>query len=300
MPSSNRSQPEQRAEMAAPHRPIAPIAAHHGPQTERLLHSHQRQTLARRQQRFPLNQNNTATRKPRVGLYRAWTAPIDEGWTRWILTEYGFSPVTAPQRRHPGWPPDRPLRFPIILPDSSSAQIADGFATRFRAPHVLRRHRRFRCPSPARVSSESRRHPHRFQQRLALRYQTLFSLPVTNILATLNADQFYCSGSLLRIELKSAIAPRRLGPALRTHRYVRTRSRRSTPNPPSSGAILATYPKERNPLASGYLLHPEVIQGKTAALEAYYGKGRIYLLGFRPQWRGQSHGGIQVRLQHDL
>jgi len=41
---------------------------------------------------------------------------------------------------------------------------------------------------------------------------------------------------------------------------------------------------------SGYLLHPEKIQGKAAALEVQYGKGRIYLLGFRPQWRGQSHG----------
>ena len=41
---------------------------------------------------------------------------------------------------------------------------------------------------------------------------------------------------------------------------------------------------------SGYLLHPERIQGKAAALEVQYGKGRVYLLGFRPQWRGQSHG----------
>jgi len=38
------------------------------------------------------------------------------------------------------------------------------------------------------------------------------------------------------------------------------------------------------------LLHPEKIQGKAAALEVQYGKGRVYLLGFRPQWRGQSHG----------
>ena len=56
------------------------------------------------------------------------------------------------------------------------------------------------------------------------------------------------------------------------------------------GAILASYPKERNPLASGYLLHPERLQGKAAALEVFYGDGRVYLFGFRPQWRGQSHG----------
>ena len=41
---------------------------------------------------------------------------------------------------------------------------------------------------------------------------------------------------------------------------------------------------------SGYLLHPERIEGKAAALEVQYGKGRVYLLGFRPQWRGQAHG----------
>src|SRR5205085_12102754 len=56
------------------------------------------------------------------------------------------------------------------------------------------------------------------------------------------------------------------------------------------GTVLATYSRERNPLASGYLLHPEVIQGKSAALEVFYGSGRVYLFGFRPQWRGQSHG----------
>ena len=37
------------------------------------------------------------------------------------------------------------------------------------------------------------------------------------------------------------------------------------------------------------LLHPEAIQGKTAALEVEYGRGRIFLYGFKPQFRGQSH-----------
>jgi len=56
------------------------------------------------------------------------------------------------------------------------------------------------------------------------------------------------------------------------------------------GTVLASYPRDRNPLESGYLLHPERIQGKAAALEVFYGEGRVYLFGFRPQWRGQSHG----------
>jgi hypothetical protein len=56
------------------------------------------------------------------------------------------------------------------------------------------------------------------------------------------------------------------------------------------GRILAAYPKDQSPLMSGYLLHPERIQGKAAAVEVQYGKGRVYLLGFRPQWRGQAHG----------
>src|SRR5262249_40584760 len=56
------------------------------------------------------------------------------------------------------------------------------------------------------------------------------------------------------------------------------------------GNVLASYSRENNPLASGYLLHPERIQGKAAALEMFYGDGRVYLFGFRPQWRGQSHG----------
>jgi hypothetical protein len=38
------------------------------------------------------------------------------------------------------------------------------------------------------------------------------------------------------------------------------------------------------------LLHPEAIEDKVAALELSYGSGRIFLYGFKPQWRGQSHG----------
>src|SRR5262249_8492003 len=116
-----------------------------------------------------------------------------------------------------------------------------------------------------------------------------FSLPVTNILSGLKNDQFFCSGSLLRVELRDQSHPGVWG---MPHEPIVMFERGPAFELKSDfqGTILASYPKDRNPLASGFLLHPERIQGKAAALEAFYGKGRVYLFGFRPQWRGQSHG----------
>src|SRR5262249_47631911 len=68
-----------------------------------------------------------ATSKPRVGLYRAWVPVIDEGWTRWILENYGFAPKTL--RNEDVQAGHLSERFDaIIIPDSSSRVILEGFA----------------------------------------------------------------------------------------------------------------------------------------------------------------------------
>ena len=61
------------------------------------------------------------------------------------------------------------------------------------------------------------------------------------------------------------------------------------------GAVLASFPAEGSPLRSGYLLGEKYLQGKAAALDVKHGEGRIILLGFRPQWRGQPSGSFRVR-----
>ena len=104
------------------------------------------------------------------------------------------------------------------------------------------------------------------------------------------SDTFFCSGALFRVEQEnpelpinygipdSPIVMFQRGPGLRPHwPALKARSWPATQRAP-------------NPLESGLLLHPEAIQDKAAAIELTYGKGRILLYGFKPQFRGQSHG----------
>jgi hypothetical protein len=231
-------------------------------------------------------QDTMATKKPRVGLYRSWTGNIDEGWTRWILENYGFAPVTLRNGDiQAGHLRDR--LDAIIIPDAGTKQIMNGFA-----PGTISGEY---SGGVGETGAEALRVFVRAGGTLiafnnaSLMAIASLGLPVSNILDGLNDDQFYCSGSLLRVELRDVNHPAlwgmprepivmfERGPAFETKSGFR-------------GTILASYPKERNPLASGFLLHPERIQGKAAALEVFYGDGRVYLFGFRPQWRGQSHG----------
>jgi hypothetical protein len=227
-----------------------------------------------------------AIKKPRVGLYRPWTPSIDEGWTRWILEDYGFAPITL--RNGDIQAGHLRERFDaILIADSSPRSLMEGYA----AGTIPGEY----AGGIGEPGAEALRNFVRQGGTLiAFNGATVFAidqfhLPVTNLLGSLTPEQFYCSGSLLRVELRDPAhaavqgLPREpivmfeRGPAFETKAGFR-------------GAVLATYPRDRNPLESGYLLHPERIQGKSAALEVFYGEGRVYLLGFRPQWRGQSHG----------
>jgi hypothetical protein len=233
--------------------------------------------------------DTTEVKKPRVGLYRAWVPIIDEGWTRWLLENYAFNPVSL--RNGDIQSGNLRDRFDaIILPDARPDTLRNGFGpgsipgeyTGGIGLEGVAALRDFVLSGGILIT---------FNNASLFAIDDL-GLPVKNVLAGLKDDQFFCSGALLRVEMQDPTDAAAWGlphdPVVMFERGPAFESKEGF-----RGRIIAAYPKEQSPLMSGYLLHSEKIQGKAAAMEVQYGKGRVYLLGFRPQWRGQSHGTYQ-------
>jgi hypothetical protein len=222
----------------------------------------------------------------RTGLYRSFQANIDEGWTRWILEQFDFpfSNVYNADIRG-GHLRDR---FDVIIfPDSNARAILEGHR-----PGTIPE--RYAGGIGQEGVDELRDFVNDGGTLIAFNNASLFAidqfgLPVTNALAGLNPTQFFCTGCLLKVHVEDTknalteglsenpIVMFERGPAFDTKSDFK-------------GAVLARYARERSPLESGYLAGPDRLQGKAAALDVNYGKGHVILLGFRPQWRGQSHG----------
>ncbi len=227
-----------------------------------------------------------ALKKARVGLYRPWNPSIDEGWTRWVLEQYNFDAksIYNADIRSAGL---RSRYDVIVIPDMRSEQLMNGF----RVGSVPGQY----AGGIEKAGLENLRDFVRSGGTLvamngaASALIPLMSLPVKNTLQGLSNDKFYCAGSLLRVESQHPEMPINFGvPASPVVMFERGPAFETLPG--FKGAVLAKYPKQGDALESGMIIHQEVLQDQIAALEVSYGRGRIFLYGFKPQQRGQAHG----------
>jgi hypothetical protein len=116
------------------------------------------------------------------------------------------------------------------------------------------------------------------------------NLPVRDVTAELKRTEFYCPGSILRTVLDTT-HPLAKGMPRESVAWVEDSpvfEIKSDPLALVRVKIIARYPDSGTPLLSGWLLGAEKIRGKAALVEVGLGEGKIYLFGFRPQYRAQS------------
>lgn len=208
--------------------------------------------------------------KKRIALYRP-LASMDEGWTRWVLErfDFEFSSLTADELTKT---PLRDRFDSIVITDEPRIAVAgagpalDDFV---RAGGTL----------------------------IALNRSTTFvieqlKLPVRNVLQGRPRTEFFAGGSLLAVEVDTT-QPVMAGFAPTGHVFFNSSPAFETTEG-FKGTVLAKYAAEGAILASGYLLGETHLRGKAAAVEVQHGSGRVVLVGFRPQWRGQTFGTFKV------
>ena len=119
-----------------------------------------------------------------------------------------------------------------------------------------------------------------------------FNIPVRNALLRMKPDDFSVPGSLVRINLTSG-HPVTAGLPAQGAAFIDAPIAFETTAPATDVQrwILATYPDDpREILLSGWINGADKLTRKAAAVAMTYGKGKIVLLGFRPQHRAQTHG----------
>jgi len=231
----------------------------------------------------------------RIGIYKPYTASMDEGWTEWLFDQYELPYITISNADlQAGALGDR---FDVIVFASDAPRtIREGFA-----PGTV----------PARYESGAGDAGARSLEQFARGGGTLvflnesadyaidaLHLPVKNVVRGLASKDYFASGSILEV-VTDPSHPVMAGMPERAKVFIDD-SPVFTTTEGFEGTAIAKYQSAGSPLLSGYLLGEKRINNMAAALDVKLGSGHAVLIGFRPQWRGQPVGSFRVLLNAAL
>ena len=236
-----------------------------------------------------------ATVKPRIALYKPWTASMDEGWSQWILEQFEFSfAVISNADVLAG---DLSDRFDVILMASDRpGTIKDGFAKGVVPSAYEGGLGELGASNLGNFVSQG-------GTLICLNQSSTYAidalhLPVKNVVGGINSKEYFTGGSLLEVETDPT-HPVMAGMPAKAVIFVENSPVFATLDG-FKGQALAKFASAGSPLRSGYLLGEKYLQGFAASLDVQQGKGHVVLIGFRPQWRGQPLGTYRVLLNSVL
>jgi hypothetical protein len=221
---------------------------------------------------------------------------MDEGWSRWVLEQYGFSFVAI-----------HPEDFKSPLAQKIDVLImADDARVPVEGAPAGRSGRGGAAPSirPEYAYQLSAADLQGFEQFVrgggtvvclsnasAFAIQQL-KLPVRNVVSGLRPEEFFLRGSIVEVTTDPS-HPIMAGMPEKAAVFV-DGSPVFEAQEGFKGTVLARYQESGSPLLSGYLIGEKYLSGKSAALDVELGSGHVVLLGFRPEWRGQPFGTFRV------
>ena len=223
---------------------------------------------------------NPLKTNPRIGLYRPFTSSMDEGWTRLVLDTHQipYSSLSNENFRQNHLNVDT-----IVLAADSENTIMNGLNAE-----------RYPAEFAGGIGDAGAENLKNFVENggklicfddsceLVIKR---FGLPLKNVVAGVRRNEFYNPGSIVKLEVDTT---HRLGRGLlpETPAYFTTSSAFEVSDT-SKVTTIAKY-AGKDALMSGWMLGEKFINGRSAMVEASYGKGRIVLFAFRPQHRGQT------------
>lgn len=220
-------------------------------------------------------------RAPRIGLYKSFVPSMDEGWTRWLLQQFGFAYRSVSNADlHESNLIDR---FDVLLfSDQKPQTMQNGYAPGTMPEEYT-----------GGIGEKGVESIKEFASRggtvvflndasgYAVEY---LGLGVKDVLAGVPNRDFYAPGSLLNIRLDTTHPL--------TYGLPRDLSAWFEESPafdlPAGARAVAVYP-DRRLLASGWLLGEKYLFNRAAIVDVPVGSGHIILFGMRPQYRAQSY-----------
>jgi hypothetical protein len=226
----------------------------------------------------PRNGGWVELRRPRIALHRSYMPSMDEGWTRWLLEQFGFEYRSLHDKEIAGG--NLRERYDVIVfPDEPPGNIHNGHR-----PGVM---------PPEYVGGVGEKGAEALKQFATAGGTLVFfnrstnyavhhlGVPARNVVEGVSSREFYSPGSLLRVRLE------RHALTLGLPEEIAIWSEHS-PAWETQEAVLARFP-ETGVLASGWLLGEKHIVRQAALVDAAVGRGRAVLFGMRPQYRAQSY-----------
>jgi hypothetical protein len=239
----------------------------------------------------------------RIGMYqRYYGGNMDEGWTRWVLEQYGFPYATIMDADLKAG--NLGAKFDVILLPADSTNMMTGERDRAAgrgfgaAPETF----------PPEYRSGFGKEGVDALQAFVQGGGTLltfgeagslpierFNLPLRNVVTDRRPTEFWCPGSTLRVRIDNA-HPLAYGmPSSGLATFLGgSQAYEIVPTPFNERIETIVTFADRDLLESGWLIGESLIAKKAAMVSVQHGKGRVVLIGFRPQHRAQTHGTFKL------